>query len=563
MHGMGIDDAYTVEDVLARGRGGVTERVTIDGAGPFVRKKIPTDRANRAVWAQLAGVSCPRLPQVVATYELPDQFVVVYDYVPGSTLEQAVEAGGAFAVEDALTTAAEIAEAVAELHAVGVIHRDLSPANIILAADGAHVIDLGIATMKGAEEAPGSRPQGTWGFAAPEQYGFAKTDERSDIYAIGRLARYLLTGCRLTEEQPTDHEDDLADVPAAACAVVVRAAAFEPSQRYQTAGDLARALRRAASGGEAPGEAPAEVAHPQDAAPLHRASSVSADDACTPEFSWPEERRRPKRVKLIAATVAVVAVVAVAAFALGGGGVIDRFMAQHDASDDAQEPATAMDQDADGAAPNGSTGASVAAETGGAATELPALELVESGYTVDDMGFVNYGVTIHNPSEDVKALFPCISLVGRAQDGTVLFSDQQYLMEIAPGETVTWGGIAGNGQGVPATVEIGLLPVTQDNARAASPDDAPVFEVRGVQESSSQLGGEYVTGEVVLKREGSMKYAGSQIAVTIIMRDAQGAIVYGNVTFIPLLEEGATGAFELLATSVPEHATVEAHALMW
>lgn len=54
MHAMSIDDAYRVERVLARGVGGVTELVTIEGSGPFVRKKIPRDQARRAVWSAVA-----------------------------------------------------------------------------------------------------------------------------------------------------------------------------------------------------------------------------------------------------------------------------------------------------------------------------------------------------------------------------------------------------------------------------------------------------------------------------------------------------------------------------
>ena len=196
MHAMGIDDAYRVERVLARGAGGLTELVTLDGAGPFVRKKIPLELADRAVWARLADCSSPRLPQVVATYELPDAFVAVYGYLPGSTLEQVVEAGGRMEAPDAARTAAEVAQAVADLHGHGIVHRDIAPANIILAADGAHLIDFGIARMASeAGRAPG-RALGTWGFAAPEQHGFAPADERSDVYSLGRVLAYLLVGVR-------------------------------------------------------------------------------------------------------------------------------------------------------------------------------------------------------------------------------------------------------------------------------------------------------------------------------------------------------------------------------
>ena len=59
MHALGIDDAYHVERTLAEGRTGVTQRVTIDGSGPFVRKKFPSSLANRAVWAALADCDSP------------------------------------------------------------------------------------------------------------------------------------------------------------------------------------------------------------------------------------------------------------------------------------------------------------------------------------------------------------------------------------------------------------------------------------------------------------------------------------------------------------------------
>ena len=94
MHAMGIDDAYHVERVLASGAGGTTELVTLDGSGPFVRKRIPSKLARRGVWGTLAECDCARLPHVEATYEMPDEFVVVCDYVPGQNLEQLVAARG-------------------------------------------------------------------------------------------------------------------------------------------------------------------------------------------------------------------------------------------------------------------------------------------------------------------------------------------------------------------------------------------------------------------------------------------------------------------------------------
>ena len=95
-HSMNIDDAYRVEKLLARGQGGVTELVSLDGAGPYVRKKIPAKTARRQVWSILPECACSRLPRLLATYETPDWYAVVYEYVPGSTLEELVERGGGF-----------------------------------------------------------------------------------------------------------------------------------------------------------------------------------------------------------------------------------------------------------------------------------------------------------------------------------------------------------------------------------------------------------------------------------------------------------------------------------
>ena len=147
MHAMSIDDAYHVERTLARGPSGVTELVSIDGNGPFVRKKIPSPLAQRNVWAALSACQSNRLPRVEATYELPDRFVIVYDYVPGSTLAQIAEENGRLAPNVAVQLIDQICEAVQELHQHGVIHRDITPANVIVAQDGAHLIEFGIARI--------------------------------------------------------------------------------------------------------------------------------------------------------------------------------------------------------------------------------------------------------------------------------------------------------------------------------------------------------------------------------------------------------------------------------
>ena len=208
MHGLGLDEAYHVERVLASRRdGAVTERVTLDGAGPFIRKKIPLEQANRSVWAELSSCTCLRLPQISATYELPDTFVVVYAYVSGETLETRIEQQGALDASEAVRIALDVCEAAGELHAHGIVHCDIKPKNIVLAADGAHLIDMDIACMLSDARKKKDRPKGTVGFAAPEQF-FGRADARSDVHAIGCVLGYMLTGIDPEDEA---YEEWLAD----------------------------------------------------------------------------------------------------------------------------------------------------------------------------------------------------------------------------------------------------------------------------------------------------------------------------------------------------------------
>lgn len=102
LHAMSIDDAYEVQRVLSSGSGGRTEVVTIDGFGPYLRKKIPSPLVDRRVWAALSECVGLRLPHVVATYETPDEFVVVCDFVPGDTLYEVVSAQGRLPVSEAV-----------------------------------------------------------------------------------------------------------------------------------------------------------------------------------------------------------------------------------------------------------------------------------------------------------------------------------------------------------------------------------------------------------------------------------------------------------------------------
>ena len=143
-----------------------------------------------------------------------------------------------------VSLAQQICEAVQELHRLGILHRDLTPANIIVADDGAHIIDLGIARplTDTANRNRDTTALGTYGFASPEQYGFAPTDVRSDIYSLGRILGFMLTGVYPDDTRYTPLLSDDLHVTPRLRAIVERATAFEPSARYQNVTQFAQAL---------------------------------------------------------------------------------------------------------------------------------------------------------------------------------------------------------------------------------------------------------------------------------------------------------------------------------
>lgn len=546
MHAMGIDDAYHVEQVLARGSRGVTELVTIDGVGPFVRKKIPTVLAQRGVWSALGGSTCPRLPRVEATYELPDCVAVVLDYVPGPTLEQVVAERGRLQQNEAVNLAQQICEAVQELHRLGILHRDLTPANIIVADDGAHIIDLGIARplTDTANRNRDTTALGTYGFASPEQYGFAPTDVRSDIFSLGRILGFMLTGVYPDDTRCTPLlSDDLCVTPRLR-AIVERATAFEPSARYQNVAQFAQALT----------------------------SPTDPVDSYVPAYAVqrPASNGSPRRRTVIAIAVAVIAVIAIVAAAV----LIPRWIA--DAGSDGgatngtsqsagPRPDPSTDDDDNAADPG--TDPSVRDPAGGGAHGDAEygnpLELVETGWSADESGYVHYAFGLRNTSDSVCIQLPSVEITGRGEDGSVLFSETLIMANAFAGETVYFGSETGNGNGiVPATVDFTVLE--PDDYSYVNSGESASFKADNLSAAPDGYGGEIFSGEIsVVKDSARVREQSGMLAVSLVLRDEAGAIVYGYSTFVDWPPEGGSRPFSMDVFDPPAYDSFEVYAQPW
>lgn len=580
-HAMSIDDAYVVEQRLGRGVDGTTELVTLDGAGPFVRKRMARETAHRVVWAALSECRCAHLPRVRATYELPREFVVVYDYVPGETVAQVMGARGRLPLAEVEPIVAQLCAAVTELHAHGIVHADIAPANVVVADDGAHLIDFGIARTVFEAPARDEKSWGTRGFAAPEQHGFAAIDTRSDIYALGRLAGYLLTGAHLSEKTYEAELRCSGLVPETVCRVLGRACAFEPSARYQTAEELAEAFAAAATLGDAPDAQEPEggsrpVAEPEEAGQAAEPAPLSPDSSRTaapPSASSVDAalRERPHSSTPLYRKIVVLSLTALAIIAgVAAIGLAVYQATREDAptSPQSQSQGTGADEDDapahSDATPDGQDASSAQAADASLVDEAVAsLEVAESSWYIDSSGYVSYAVAIKNTSSDIVAEYPTVAITGRDADGTILFADTQVLTALYPGETRYFGSIAGGGTASPDTVDITLNRPGEWEVSHATGESSRLG-VSNVSTSYDEFGNLRVTGEVTLESLGDEPSA-HDVQLVAIGRDARGGLAFGFSGYTSLPAEGETVPFSLDSadTDLPDYESIDVYAYAW
>ena len=173
------------------------------------------------------------LPRFQAEYRNDRMRCVLREYVPGETLAALAEKKR-FSEEEVLKIGVQLCRQLDVLHSMDppVIHRDIKPQNVVLQEDGiAVLIDFGIARVH-TEKETDTVAFGTQGFAPPEQYGFAQTDARSDIYSLGILLCWLLH--RKTKPEGKNRS--------ALEKVIARCAAFDPEKRFADVRQVERAL---------------------------------------------------------------------------------------------------------------------------------------------------------------------------------------------------------------------------------------------------------------------------------------------------------------------------------
>lgn len=237
-------ETYEMVSCLSRRESGGVWRLArrTDGT-PFVLKAVPAGTEDLGESFQILKRLWPLLPRAVpepvSQFQAGEMDCLLHSYLPGETLAQRREREDGCPEALCVSLGQKLCALLAVLHGQEppVIHRDIKPENIILLPDGeVGLIDFGIARQFKDGKDTDTRRMGTRATAAPEQYGYAQTDRRTDLYALGMTLIWALTGHYDREELQE------AEISPRLRKTLEKAVAFAPEDRFQDAAALSAAL---------------------------------------------------------------------------------------------------------------------------------------------------------------------------------------------------------------------------------------------------------------------------------------------------------------------------------
>ncbi|MDK9690669.1 serine/threonine-protein kinase [Azospira sp.] len=260
---------YRIDGVLGEGAMGVVyrafdpllERVVAIKTIKFDASLSEKESFERRFFREAKSVARLSHPAIVTLYDAGKAEDVAYmamEFLEGRELRRFISEAGPLPYTRIADMMAAVADGLDYAHRQGVVHRDIKPANLMVLADGAvKITDFGIAQLQTGSKTMTGHMLGTPKYMAPEQIMGHPVDGRADIFSLGVVLYQWLTGVapfdgetvttimyRVINEGPVLPTRLMPELPPGFEAILAKALAKSPEERYQTAGELAADLRR-------------------------------------------------------------------------------------------------------------------------------------------------------------------------------------------------------------------------------------------------------------------------------------------------------------------------------
>ena len=200
----------------------------------YVKKILKT--YNLEVYERLRNAKIKGLPEIFHMDENDGELIVIEQYISGETVDSILKNRGAIPEDQVRDIAVKLCDILTDLHSMDppVIHRDIKPSNVMVTSMGeVMLLDLNAAKLEDAEKAEDTVLLGTYGYAAPEQFGFGSSTVQTDIYAVGMLMNTMLLG---------EYSKDIVQ-GSILSGIIEKCVMIRAEDRYKSAAELRSALK--------------------------------------------------------------------------------------------------------------------------------------------------------------------------------------------------------------------------------------------------------------------------------------------------------------------------------